>query len=135
MGNRPLGLRSNQWARRQPEQRKISSGRVAGARTNWASRSQYLELIPGQAASRQNRIPARTATIHRLCLDEQGPLSPTLGLVRAIGFTKRREVGDSSWLNAVCTEKPLLFDRFVKFDVQVESPEFDIEGATSSFRT
>ena len=52
-----------------------------------------------------------------------GSHSPTIGLVRAIGITKRREVGDPSWLNAVCTEKPLLFDRFVKFDVQVESPD------------
>ena len=52
-----------------------------------------------------------------------GPHSPTLGLVRAIGITKRREVGDPSWLNAVCTEKPLLFDCFVKFNVQVEGSD------------
>ena len=50
MGNRPLGLPSNEWARRQPEQRKIFNGRVAGANKLGLS-SQFLELIPGQAAS------------------------------------------------------------------------------------
>ena len=100
-------------------------------------RSEVGVILWSLSASAHDWLPRETLT--RLCatpvigiLESQwdfgfqrhcGPHSPTLGLVRAIGITKRREVGDPSWLNAVCTEKPLLFDRFVKFDVQVESPD------------
>jgi hypothetical protein len=58
MGNRPLGLRSNQWARRQPEQRKISSGR----RTKLGLSVTIPRTDPWAGCIRQNRIPARAAT-------------------------------------------------------------------------